>query len=311
MRINAFCCGLVLCAMSPVPAIAAQCVLQLEISNVEWRGGTRGGYDVFESSEYPQTVHFKVLSSGDPCPFFVTFSSGLQGDGNRRATAASGTLEYEIYDSVDSRTILKELPAASSNEVLSGAFAQGQSVQELSYAIVVPPLQVRPAGLYTDSFQVTLYQGTPDDFIQHDARTVTLTIPVENVTELSLVGYGASFDPHAKTRDLDFGKLSPGKRMGFDLRVRSNLGYRITLESENAGVMRHLDPSVTTTVPYSLELGGTPVNLTGDQPVELSRGSALTGSEGEPHDFDITIGEMAGAGAGTYRDTIAVTVIAE
>jgi hypothetical protein len=65
---------------------AADSQLRLEAGNVDWRGGARGAYGVFDSSENAQTVYFKVRLTGDPCPFFVTFGSpgGIRAAGRAR-----------------------------------------------------------------------------------------------------------------------------------------------------------------------------------------------------------------------------------
>lgn len=290
-------------------SVAAECQLRLEVDNIDWRGGVRVGYDVFDPGEYAQAVQFRVHLVGDPCPFFVTFSGSSPGESRRRVAFGTDAMTYDIYDSVDRRTILKDLPVANTNEVVRGAFAQGETVKELSYAIVVPPQQVIPAGRYTDLLRITLYEGTPDNFTEKDSRTVTFSVPVEEVTELALVQPGAPFDPHARGQTLDFDRLAKGKAKGFDLRVRSNAGYQILLESEYGGVMKSTDPSVASTIPYSVEVSGGPVNLHDGRQAALARTPRLTDRNGDRHEVAITIGDLTGAIAGTYRDYIMVTVI--
>lgn len=82
----------------------------------------------------------------------------------RRAVFASESLDYQIYDAVNRRSVLKDLPAASVNEVIRSVFGPGETVKEFSYAIVIPPEQVKPSGRYTDVLKITVYHGTPDQF---------------------------------------------------------------------------------------------------------------------------------------------------
>lgn len=292
------------------PSAAADCQLRLEVDNVEWRGGSRGGYHVFDPGEYSQTIEFKLHRVGDDCPFFVTFSRGSQGAGQRRAALfGSEALDYQIYHSLEDRTVLKPLPDANANEVLRGVFAPGETVKQLSYTIAVPPEQVKPAGRYSDVLEITAFQGTPDHFLEKDSRTITFSIQVEEVAELSMVGSGAPFDPSHRARNLDFDRLAKGTSKGFDLRVRSNAGYDVVMESESGGVMKNIDPQVSSEIPYSLYLGGSRVNLRGGRQIGLSRANRMTGAGGDQHAVEVVIGETRGAVAGVYRDNITVTVI--
>jgi hypothetical protein len=290
---------------------AAQSQLRLEVDNVDWRGGTRVGYDVFDPGEYPQTIYFKVRLTGDPGPFFVTFSRGASGTERRQAAFASNSLEYHMYDSITRRTELKDLPAANGNEVLQGAFGPRETVKELSYTILVPPQQVKPAGRYTDQFKITVYQGTLTTFVEKDARTVSFAVRMEEVTELALVESGAPFDPKAKTQKVDFGKLAKGNAKGFDMRVRSNAGYQVLLESEHGGVMQHTNPRITSTIPYVLQVGGSLVNLSGGRKSVLTRNKRVTNRDGDRHEMLVTIGEVGNAATGTYQDNITISVISD
>lgn len=131
------------------------------------------------------------------------------------------------------------------------------------------------------------------------------------MTELALVNSGAPFDPKAQAQKLDFDKLTKGKAKGFDLRVRSNAGYHVLLESENGGVMKNLDPRASGSIPYLLHLGSLPVNLSRGRQTALSRNNRLTDRNGDRHELLVTIGEIGNAPAGTYRDNITISVISD
>lgn len=301
---------LILC-LGPFIATAAESQLRLEADNIDWRGGTRVAYDVFDSGEFPQTVYFRIRLIGNPVPFFVTFGGVGTTDSRRRATQGGNHIDYQIYESVARRTALRDLPGATSSEVLRGVFGPGETVKDLSYVIVVPPGQVTPSGFYMDQLKITVYQGTLDNFVEKDTKTVTFSIRVDAVTELSLGEPGAPFDSKAKARRLDFGTLDKGKTKGFDLRVSSNSGYHATLESEHGGVMKHVDPRFTATIPYVLQAGGAPVKLGRGQQTALSRNNRLTDRNGDRHELVVIIGEIGNAPAGTYRDNIIVTLVSD
>jgi len=299
------------CLWSISAARAAESQLRLEVDNVDWRGGTRVTYDVFDSGEYAQTVYFKVRLTGAPVPFFVTFGSVGAAGSERRAAHGGDSLGYEIYDSVTRRTALRDLPAATASEVLSGAFGPGEDVKELSYVVLVPPEQVRPSGFYTQPIKITVYQGTRDSYVEKDAKTVVFSIRVDSVAEMSLGEPGSPFDATAKGHRLDFGNLEKSKARGLDMRVRSNAGYHVTMESENGGVMKNIDPRSHATIPYSLQINNTAVGLARVGQTVLTRSNWLTDRNGDLHQVLVTIGQVGNAPAGTYRDNITVTVVSD
>ncbi len=301
---------LLLCLWS-FGASAAESQLRLEVDNIDWHGGTRVAYDVFDSGEYAQTVYFKVRLAGEPVPFFVTFGSVAAAGSERRAAHGGDSLGYEIYDSVTRRTALRDLPSATASEVLSGAFGPGEDVKELSYVVLVSPEQVRPSGFYTQPIKITVYQGTRDSYVEKDAKTVVFSIRVDSVAEMSLGEPGSPFDAKAKGHRLDFGNLEKGKARGLDMRVRSNAGYHVTMESENGGVMKNIDPRHPATIPYTLQINSAAVSLGRTRQTVLSRSSRLTDRNGDRHELLVTIDEVGNPPAGTYQDNITVTVVSD
>lgn len=290
---------------------AAESQLRLEVDNVDWRGGTRSAYDVFDSGEYAQTVYFKVRLTGAPVPFFVTFGSVGAAGSERRAAHGGDSLRFEIYDSVTRRTALRDLPAATASEVLHGAFSPGEDVKELSYVVLVTPEQVRPSGFYTHPIKITVYRGTRDNYVEQDSKTVLFSIRVDPVAEMSLGEPGSPFDARAKGHRLDFGNLEKGKAKGLDMRVRSNAGYHVTMESENGGVLKSIDPRHPATIPYTLQINGAAVSLGRTRQTVLSRSNRLTDRNGDHHELHVILGEIGNKPAGTYQDNLTVTVISD
>ena len=284
--------------------------LSLQIDNVQWRGGTHTDYNAFDSGEYPQVVSFKVLLTGDPTAFFVTFSTS--GDPlQRKAFFANNQLEYQIYDSSVRRTVLKDLPSATSSEVIQGAFSAGETIKQLNYTIIVPPQQIVRAGMYSDSIRVTVYQGTPAQFIENDSKTVEFSVRVDQVAQVSFSGPDGAFNPQARSSSMDFGSLARGKMRGLDVRVRSNAGYRVDMVSEFGGVLRHSDPRIKSTIPYQLTVGGTPLGLSVGRQTAIVRKGRVTNPSGDVNKMEVTIGEVKEAIAGAYRDYITITVTSE
>jgi spore coat protein U-like protein len=281
---------------------------------VDWTGGTNPGYGVFDPAEVVQAVRFKVkLEEGGASSYFVTFSAGVSGSySNREARYGSEALVYQVYDSSGSqRTVLKALPSAIAGEVLSGTLTYEGEIQELTYHIVVTPSQIRGAGNYTDSFILTLYSGALEVYTEEDSRTVAFAVPVTEITGLSLLASGAPFDPEVRSALMDFGTLQKDDQRQLDLRVRSNAGYRVTLESENSGALRHTKPGVATVVPYTLRFAGAIVNLELGPQTPVLQPGRITDANGDVYDIAVTIGSVSGAVAGSYRDVITITVASE
>jgi hypothetical protein len=76
----------------PLRVIAAESQLRLEVDNIEWHGGRRVAYDVFDAGDYAQTVYFKVRLTGAPVPFFVAFGGVGAADSHRRAAQGGESL---------------------------------------------------------------------------------------------------------------------------------------------------------------------------------------------------------------------------
>jgi spore coat protein U-like protein len=291
--------------------LAAESQLRLEVDNIVWRGGTRTAYDVFDAREYAQTVHIKVRLTGAAVPFMVTFG-GINTAGSQwRAAQGSDSLGFEICDSVTHPNPLRDLPAATASEVLSGAFVPGEGVKELSYVVRVPAEQVRPSGTYLCPIRITLYQGTRDSFVQMDCKTVVFSIRVHPVAEMSLGKSGSKFDHTVKAQRLDFGQLEKGETMGLDMRVRSNAGYHVTMESANSGVLKSVDLRTSATISYTLQINGATLSLGRPGQTVLSRSNRLTDLNGDRHELKVTIDQIGNAPAGTYEDNLSLTVVSD
>lgn len=255
------------------------------------------------------------------CSWAVTFSRGGASDYSaRRLVHGSDLLPYQLYGDSALTQVLKELPEATSiNDVIEGSFtATDNQIATATYYLSIPLSTAttptyRPAGNYSDTVTLRLYEidsainPTVYSFEQTSSVTITTTMP--KILDLSIVGSGGAFDPASVSRPLNFGTLTEGATLGFDLLVRSNAGYQVTISSQNNGVMKHSTTGVTTTVPYTFTVNGTARSLVGTQaqPVSVASGGGQTSTSGIRNPGLVTIGSLTDRVAGDYTDNITVT----
>ncbi|WP_261818053.1 hypothetical protein [Vibrio gallicus] len=115
---------------------------------------------------------------------------------------------------------------------------------------------------------------------------------------LSLAFQGATLNNNS----LDMGVLKTGAQKSIDMIVGSNSGYSVKIESEYGGLMHQSAPDQL--IPYSIRLGGRGVSF--GERIYFSR----PGTKGNSQRLSIIIDSVQGAMAGSYKDYIRVTAIA-
>jgi hypothetical protein len=265
------------------------------------------------------TFTFQRTGSG-ACTATASFSGGGAGSyANRSAThvqSAQKKIFYQLYktSALSPSQILKQPPdVASANEVAepASAFSGSATSRSASYFISVPqstalsPTIVK-AGTYTDIFQVRAYDSANID----NTYNVTLTVIVPTIARLSLVSTGGAFNQADTTESLNFGELTTGKSLSFDIRVVSNAVYDVKMSSQNNGVMKHSNPAVTTTIPYTVIVNGVESSLIGSSttPVSVATQTQESGTSGLAHPVTFKIGNAASKVAGAYQDVVTVTI---
>lgn len=282
----------------------------------------RGGYAVYDPQEYLQTVSFEVRAevTGATCEYFVTLSAGQSGDFNqRKLTETTNTLNYNAYTDSGKSSILKALPTATQSEVIAGSFPVVVGLTQTNthkFYWTVNPRQVVPASdtSYTDgNLTLSLYSGqlllSPTLVA---TKTISFQARVESSVDVSLVEPGKRFDIGETTQLIDFGTLESGEQRGFDVVVRSNNGYVVTMQSQNQQLLVHSRaPAITDTVSYSVLFNGGGVDLSTGAPVPVIAGTGTTPATGVSFPIEFTVGTLSGEeAAGTYSDVLYVEVTA-
>ncbi len=267
-------------------------------------------------AELVLTGTFSVRHRGGPTEYFVTFSAGSSGSFETRLASGTGggVLAYQIYDAADTRNVLKDLSAnPTPQEVLRGSFPDdsGWTTQDLSFVVILPPGQFPPAGTFTDTINLTLYQGTLASYTQKAQRSFQVRITMPAVMELSLVPPGSPFSAGSTASTLDFGILEEGKTRAVDLMVRSNQIYTLSMVSQYGNALQIVDPADTSTVPLRVTLNGTPISLTPAQSYTVAASASPTAYVGVRYSFVFTVDTLDFPTAGDYSCIITFTLQAQ
>lgn len=290
-------------------------------SLVTFEGGS-GGYAVYDPQEYLQTVSVEVRgeATGVTCEYFVTLSAGQSGDFNqRKLSEMTNRLNYNAYTDSGKSSILKALPTATQNEIIAGSFPVAVALTQTNthkFFWTIAPQQVVPASgtPYTDgNLTLSLYSGllilSPTLVT---TKTITFQARVDSSVDVSLVESGKRFDIGETTQLIDFGTLESGEQRGFDVVVRSNNGYAVTMQSQNRQLLVHARaPAIGDTVSYNVIFNGGGVDLSTGAPVQVITGTGTTPATGVAFPIEFTVGTLSGnEAAGTYSDVINVEVTA-
>ena len=279
---------------------AQECRLRLEnIIDVEIMVTTTSNSTQHKIVQNKRNEKIKVSNSGGDCEFFISFTGASS---IRYLESARSKVAYGLYDSVQRSNPLIGIPIATEKNLLVGEFKSQQKMQTFTYFYLLETNDAISADEYTDTVQVELYAGTPDNYILQDTRTITFTMKIDPFINVTVQGgQGAG-----KKTTLNFGIARPGISLGFN--VNANTGYDIRLESENRGVMRLDTYLVPNTIPYLLFQDGNRLDLS--NAVKLPYTNSNYSRAVERYDFIVYIGEYEYVLSGSYEDTITVTVMA-
>ena len=232
--------------------------------------------------------------------FFVTFSVPAGGVGARRLLSGGNEVAYQLFASPGSSVPLGELPNVGLNEVLTGQLQAGEGSQSLSFCFELEGSSWLPPGTYTDSFVIRLFQGTVEAGTEVASQSVSLDWVVGQETHLSFHSVGG-----ALSGDIDFGSIWGEVTRGIDCWVLSNVDYQLSVASENEGAMIN---QRGTRLTYSLAVDGAGVVLNTSEETPLPGVSSMTTQQGRQHAFSVTLHPDANQEAGSYSDTIRISI---
>ena len=259
-----------------------------------------------------QSVVF-TLSKADhrACDYQVAITRGGAPDYARRMTAGANALRYQLYKDSSLTQILQDYPEAqSSAHLFAGSFPQGKNLsQSLTFYVQIPPETaaspvIKPSGSYQDTFAIRAYSldsnGQPGQ--PEAAASITIATQVPKIIDLSLLNPGGSFDSASTAYSVNFGTLAGPQSKTFDLRIRTNAGYRLQFSSQNGGALKKGSDSI----PYRLTIDTALQDLS-HPGATVATGGGQTSPGGVARAVSITTSDATERLAGQYSDYITVT----
>lgn len=287
-----------------VAARPASCQLSFgRIDPLSWAGRSGQGYDPLDPVERWQEGWIYVRHEGAACTFIVAVA-GVGDASERQATAAAaGPLRYRLTGT-DGRP-LQDLALGAGAGSLQGSFAEGPGVTALRFRVSAPAGQSNEAGTYHEDVPLHLFSGDAAHATDVGAGLLSISIPVQASLDLELAGLPGG------GRDLDLGELTAGASRAVALRVRGNARYRLSVLSQSGGTLvPDAAPAGGVQVPYRLEVsaGGQSAAGGAGGMVQLHGAPAVAGAD---YTLNVVVPPGAWTAAGTFRDTVVLTIEAE
>lgn len=174
--------------------------------------------------------------------------------------------------------------------------------QKLDFKLTVPESMYAEPGVYTLPIIVELVDILTDRVF--DSATINAEILVAIKLQTNIAGTSDFSRGRVRVPVIDFGVLETAESRRVSIQVRGNTHARIRVKSDNQGRLQHTKER-DLFVDYSVNVDGEDSSL--ERPLNLQRNVAKT-IEGSAYPMTVTIGNLKGAFAGSYRDTITVEV---
>jgi len=122
--------------------------------------------------------------------------------------------------------------------------------------------------------------------------------------QLNITGVAGSFGEGNPLSVIDFGVAESGETRGVFIQVRANTVSQLSISSEHQGFLIHKDtPDTAQPISYEARLEDELLDLTG---IVIKEYDLPLTYEGRSLAFDLTLGNISGAMAGDYEDTITI-----
>jgi len=249
-----------------------------------------------------QSETFKVINNGSVCKFFVTVDGYT--DVRQLYDQYTNRMDYYIYDSIQGTNVIKGLPNISEQNIITGEFTTNKNEVSLRYYFNAPYNEILPAGLYSDSVQVNLYEGDLSQYTLRDSQSVNFSVEVNTYINLEI----QSDIGDSLSGIIDFTNIEPGKLKSASINVTTNTPYDMTIASENLSNMQHTYNQLDSSIPYSVIINNEYHELKTPLTIDFKKqNQSLTT---QSHQLDFQISNFDFKLSGEYQDNIVITVSA-
>lgn len=264
----------------------------------------------------PQTISVSRSTTSGSCSFMVFIQNNTGAYTSRVLTKGNLTIPIQFYNQsgqVASNIIRSASEATASSHAVTGTIANGSSTANVYYYAYVDSSVSASAGPYIDRYFFQLYSWNGSNFSGRVSVTTNASTNykylVDDSMSLSLVNDGSLYNAADTTQTLDFGSLTTGESLGFDLWLVYTNGYKLSLISTNNGNLRNSAVTTSNLVPYTLALDNVNVALSSAETV-VKTGTGASPAGGTKVDVTATIGNVGTVYAGTYNDYVTFRIAA-
>lgn len=267
------------------------------------------------------TINHGPFSGSRRCVYAIVANYGRANNfANRRLeNFTSDQLTFNIHKAlpVSNANILRDqVDVTNNNQILisphfNSSPASQSQVKTFYASLPSIPVNLNP-GIYMESLVLKVVARPVDDTTSGvqvwpvvAETAITFVYQKPSVLDISIVDSGQPFNSQDKSQLMSFGKLSTGLTQSADVMIDTNVGYRLFLSSVNDGFLRHR--TATDTIPYSITVDASPVNLAGSSltPVNVINQPLSSPAGGFRLPVVVTVGAMTNnEKGGSYFDTL-------
>lgn len=281
-------------AATASPALACDVILADAPSEV------RIDYDPFEPSRSISPASFSVESRTDETCSIDIAIVGLGGLPMDEAMIADSGVRIRFQSGASGTPL-----AMTGTAGVWRAEIQPDKRYRIAFAIQVILDSVAPAGTHVERFSVELRDAgalTP----LHAPAPLSLKLASKPRAQMNISGGAGSFGQGGTISRVDFGDLVTNSEKHIFLQVRSNTQARLTIASENLGLLKREEASGPTDgISYQAFLSGKEVDLKQVAQIMLAPPLNMAGTS---LPFDLRIGTVGARAAGTYSDHLTINI---
>ncbi len=261
---------------------------------------------VSRSSPENNTCNFMVFIKNNGSEVYTT----------RKLTKGGDSIPIQFYDAgghAPANIIRSGSEATNTSHALLGAITNNTSSVNVYYYPYIDTSLVRPTGPYIDRYSFQIYSWDGSSFSSRSSvntnASTNYKYTIENNMSLSLVDRGSLYNAADFNQTINFGSLTNGETMGFDLFLTYSDGYKLYLLSTNSGNLKNTSVASNNLIPYTLKFDNSIVALSNtEQLVRQGTGSSISG--GTKILVDATVGTIGSVYSGTYSDTVTFRIAA-